>query len=149
MFMFFRTPSGLSQHKVTHRPPDKVPWPCDQCERVCATKAQLASHKKHSHDKKPCTFCGKMFTKHRMKEHVNSVHTEEHLKPFICQVCCKGFATQERLNTHMNIHTGNKPFVCKYCGRGFAGNLKNNTAIIIYKTSLLQNPFYFSSLLWS
>ena len=62
-----------------------------------------------------------MFTKHRMKEHVNSVHTEEHLKPFICQVCCKGFATQERLNTHMNIHTGNKPFVCKYCGRGFAG----------------------------
>ena len=46
-FMFFRTPSGLSQHKVTHRPPDKVPWPCDQCERVCATKAQLGkiSHK--------------------------------------------------------------------------------------------------------
>ena len=34
----------------------------------------------------------------------------------------KGFATQARMNTHMNIHTGNKPYVCKYCGRGFADN---------------------------
>ena len=55
-----------------------------------------------------------------MKWHIDQYHTENHLKPHICPVCQKGFATRQHFDDHMNIHTGNKPYVCKYCGRGFA-----------------------------
>ena len=115
----FPRASGLYQHKqIVHAPSGA--WPCDQCDKVLKSKDSLRSHVKNSHSKTPCTICGKMFTKTRMIQHINAVHTEEHLKPFSCGMCSKGFATQERLRNHMNIHTGNKPHVCKYCGRGFA-----------------------------
>ena len=51
---------------------------------------------------------------------MRSVHLEDHLRPFICQICKKGFAERGKLTTHMNLHTGLKPHVCKYCGKAFA-----------------------------
>lgn len=123
----YKSYCGLDRHlQVTHCPSGSWPCPWDSCDQVCKTERNLKDHIKKCHEKTPCTECGRMFTSSRMKEHVNSVHIEDHLKPFVCKICSKGFATNERFRTHMNIHTGNKPFVCKYCGRGFSdkGNMR-------------------------
>ena len=92
---------------------------CDRCGEVCSTKEKLKYHI-NKHLKRPCTHCGKMLMMNKMKWHIDQYHTENHLKPHICPVCQKGFATRQHYDDHMNIHTGNKPYVCKYCGRGFA-----------------------------
>ena len=106
----FHSLSGIYHHiKTTHEAPGS--FPCDKCDRIFDHKNALAGHKKNVHNKLPCTFCGKLFPGYRLKVHINAVHTEEHLKPFLCQVCQKGFATEGRLNDHMNIHTGNRPHV--------------------------------------
>ena len=115
----FSSQGALNTHRERVHGPNQD-WPCDQCGKAFKTQYNLKAHIKTMHNKKPCPICGKMFFTERMKIHMIATHTEEHLKPFICQVCHKGFATQTKLNTHMNIHTGSKPFVCKYCGRGFA-----------------------------
>ena len=55
-------------------------------------------------------------------KHPVQVHTEDHLKPFHCKICDKGFAKQYQLDTHMNIHTGSKPYKCEYCDKAFSDN---------------------------
>ena len=98
---------------------------CKICGKIFNNKNYLSSHMTKIHNKQPCLLCGKMFHGHRMKLHIASVHTEDHLKPFPCSVCPKGFAEEKKLKDHMNIHTGNKPYECRYCHRGFAN--KRNT----------------------
>ena len=130
----FHSLSGIYHHiKTTHEAPGS--FPCDKCDRIFDHKNALAGHKKNVHNKLPCTFCGKLFPGYRLKVHINAVHTEEHLKPFLCQVCQKGFATEGRLNDHMNIHTGNRPHVSTYIswksGKKFKINLFHINVLII------------------
>ena len=122
----YSTRKALKEHKnKAHDPSQQLP--CDKgCDKVFHNKVTLKDHIRQVHSKKPCTICGKMFNEQMLKNHMNSIHTEDHLKPFICHICHKGFASKQHLNTHMNIHTGVKPHVCKYCGKGFAdsGNMR-------------------------
>ena len=103
-------------------------YPCETCGNIFTHKFSLSKHIKNVHSKQPCSLCGKMFPGYRLKSHIDAVHTEDHLKPFPCSICPKGFAEEKRLKNHMNIHTGNKPYLCKYCNRGFAddGNMKKH-----------------------
>ncbi|XP_069686402.1 zinc finger protein 300-like [Periplaneta americana] len=48
-----------------------------------------------------------------------SARNEESYRPFVCDVCGKGFGQQRDLVTHSRSHTGEKPFICPICGRGF------------------------------
>ena len=107
-----------------HKPPGI--HPCDICGKVFDLASSLHSHTYKFHKKNPCNYCGKMFNAQRLKEHIGSIHTEDHLKPFRCAECNKGFGSAMRLKQHMIIHSGLKPHVCKYCGRGFAdlGNMR-------------------------
>ena len=47
-------------------------------------------------------------------------------RPYVCNVCGKGFGRKTHLNTHLVIHSGEKPFKCPYCPYGATqkGNLK-------------------------
>jgi uncharacterized Zn-finger protein len=55
-----------------------------------------------------------------MKRHIESAHTPDDQKKYRCDVCGKGFACNQNLSEHMNIHTGEKPFKCRYCSASFA-----------------------------
>ena len=94
-------------------------WPCDKCESIHKTKFRLEHHMR-IHKTKPCSICGKILSLHKMPKHILQKHTKNHNKPYICEVCEKGFISKRRLEMHMNTHTGKKPFTCYCCGTGFA-----------------------------
>ena len=52
-------------------------------------------------------------------------HTPEHLRPYQCHICPKGFPMKKHLEMHLNVHLGIKPYQCKFCGMKFAseGNM--------------------------
>ena len=85
----FSNQGALNTHRDRVHGPSQE-WPCEQCGKVFKTKYNLTGHVKTTHNKKPCPVCGKMFFTERMKTHMIATHTEDHLKPFICQVCKKG-----------------------------------------------------------
>ena len=64
-----------------------------------------------------------MFQTHKLAK-----HTPDHLRPYRCSFCPKGFAFKKHLEVHENVHTGNKPYECKYCGMKFAsdGNMNGH-----------------------
>ncbi|XP_050035563.2 zinc finger protein 711-like [Dermacentor andersoni] len=41
-------------------------------------------------------------------------------RPYVCQVCHKGFARSDQLNAHLNTHTSERPYKCAVCCQGFA-----------------------------
>ena len=98
------------------------------------------------HNKNPCEMCGKIFNKSQMRKHMLQIHTENDKKPFICELCGKGFINKQKLKYHMNTHTGNKPFVCDLCGTGFAHkanmrvHIKAHKGIRRQKKTKVVNP---------
>ena len=56
----------------------------------------------------------------KMSTHMKSHLPIEEQKKFKCEICAKGFLSNQHLNDHMNVHTGKKPHKCKFCSTSFA-----------------------------
>ena len=93
---------------------------CSQCGTVVKSLKALECHIKDAHEKVPCTECGKMYGSLALPRHIHSAHTPNDQKKYKCEVCGKGFITNQRLKDHNNIHTGEKPYKCKFCTSCFA-----------------------------
>ena len=93
---------------------------CNVCSLEFSCLEFLNKHKKNTHEKVPCTQCGKFFGAIRMNRHIQAVHTPDNEKKYRCDTCDKGFVENQRLSEHLNIHTGEKPFKCKLCPASFA-----------------------------
>ena len=66
-----------------------------------------------------------MIDKELMNRHIQAAHTLPDQKKYKCDLCGKGFITNNKLSEHMNVHTGEKPHKCKFCSACFAS--KANT----------------------
>lgn len=60
--------------------------------------------------------CAKEFDKYALRNHIRS-HTKE--KPFMCQICKRGFSLSTNLKRHVITHTGERPYVCNVRQKGF------------------------------
>ena len=89
-----KTYAYVDEHrKIQHG--EKDPQKCDECGLVCNNKYHLSHHKAQKHAKNrpkiPCAECGHMVRSEYMKSHIQRLHTPDHLKPFVCKTCGKGF----------------------------------------------------------
>ena len=91
----------LSIHKRRHREADKE-YNCEICGKVGKRGIfGYRLHKKFSHGKKdkPCQYCQRCFnTDSQVAKHIAAAH----IKPMLCNVCPKRFATKALLDYHVN-----------------------------------------------
>lgn len=104
---------------------------CLECSETFNTLMKLQKHslKVHGHgvigsimyskESSQCSICGQMFSKERMKYHMQH-HYEE---MFQCDHCPKIFKKKTSLQRHFDCnHSTEKRFTCSTCGKSFAKN---------------------------
>ncbi|XP_067122570.1 zinc finger protein 271-like [Centruroides vittatus] len=65
-----------------------------------------------------CKHCKKNFKTNQQLQNHERIHTGE--KPYSCDECEKKFAVKSNLIAHRRIHTGEKPYSCDECEKKFA-----------------------------
>jgi hypothetical protein len=98
---------------------------CPHCALELSCIRALKDHVKKVHEKIPCAECGKMVGPTVMGRHMQS-HLPDELKKYKCDICGKGFPTNQHFKDHRNIHTGEKPHKCKFCSTCFASASTRN-----------------------
>ena len=111
--------SLASHHKLHH---EENPVKCPECPKICKTKYHLDDHIKGTHTRIPCEHCGLMIPIRRKERHIQQAHVNPEDQKYKCDHCGKGFTDRQKLNDHINTHTGERPYICKYCGKGFANH---------------------------
>ncbi|XP_072390159.1 uncharacterized protein [Diabrotica undecimpunctata] len=106
-------------HMNTHE--DKRPFSCDICQKAFKSRSNLERHKRIHLGIEPysCTYCPKSYKQLvNLTAHIRTYHTNE--RPFLCNICGKGYITSSRLNRHMLSHSEHKQFKCKVCPKSYA-----------------------------
>ncbi|KAJ0065707.1 hypothetical protein NL108_016868 [Boleophthalmus pectinirostris] len=71
-----------------------------------------------------CSFCEKRFSTNQSLQIHIRVHTGE--RPYSCPVCEKCFTQKAHLKTHIRTHTKEKPYSCSVCLRSFMHKVSLN-----------------------
>jgi len=119
----FNSAGGIEYHvKTAHL---KETAECPICFKTYP-KLGLAGHMTIHKPKTACDFCGKLVS--RMKEHLETMHKDESEMRFRCDLCGKGFSTNNKLRDHdMNVHLKLRPYTCRYgCDQSY--NDRSNRA---------------------
>ncbi|XP_023018639.1 uncharacterized protein isoform X2 [Leptinotarsa decemlineata] len=105
---------------------------CHICEKKFFDKSDLMKHlRSHSSERLfKCNICHDKEYKnhHGLRKHMKIIHdigTMKIIKPekrFLCPMCPKIFAFNNKLQKHLCTHTGEKPFKCPCCDKKFIDN---------------------------
>lgn len=93
---------------------------CDHCDYIADKRRQLVLHVKNVHPDKmiPCEACDKRFAfPISLWNHRNAMHLGAEFKCPHPQ-CTRSFKDEDKLRTHLFVHSAEKPFICGICGRG-------------------------------
>ena len=125
----YATKSNLKRHYKKHN--DNNKFVCRKCTQYFSSQEELTAHETAKHSfKHLCTSCGKTFSKkahlqvHQSRLHEHGSSEYNHPCPF--ENCNKTFYQKQRLQDHINYHTGTKPFSCAHCLREFHGMYLKN-----------------------
>lgn len=69
------------------------------------------------------------------------IHTDT--KPFICDVCGRGFRFKSNMFEHRTVHTGYTPHLCPFCGKQFRlkGNMKKHMRVHVTTKEELEAAY--------
>lgn len=126
----FETPSSLKAHLNCHKVKS-----CPYCFKILKThshyKIHLRSHKgkiiRKRYTKYNCNECDyETKDKGSLEAHINKIHLCK--RPYMCEVCLKGFYKKKTLKEHILTHKEVKTVTCEICGDSF-----------IHKKTLLEH----------
>ncbi|KAM4619762.1 zinc finger and BTB domain-containing protein 16-A [Polymixia lowei] len=110
---------AVEQHRKMHS--GMKTYGCELCGKRFLDSLRLRMHLlSHSAGEKAivCDQCGAQFQTEESLEAHRQIHTGDH--PFECEFCGSCFRDESTLKGHKRIHTGEKPYECNGCGKKFS-----------------------------
>ncbi|XP_077507215.1 uncharacterized protein LOC144116338 [Amblyomma americanum] len=101
----------------------KCVFSCGACGELFSAQDLLEKHRRRKHPQRPegrhcCAHCP--YSSDRKPNVVRHVRTHTGWRPFLCQVCGKGFARLDHLTGHQLVHSGEGLHECPECGQRFS-----------------------------
>ncbi|XP_028301530.1 axoneme-associated protein mst101(2)-like isoform X2 [Gouania willdenowi] len=103
------------------------PFTCKLCGKCYPNSKAFKRHDRVHRNGRihVCPQCGKGFVyRYGLAKHIRMVHSR--IKPFVCQICNKSYATRQDVESHTRSHTGEKPFSCEFCEKRFIRRVQLN-----------------------
>ncbi|KAJ9599322.1 hypothetical protein L9F63_010189 [Diploptera punctata] len=118
----FRSHDNIEYHRRCHRNDKFV---CPECSQETIHWNSLSTHLWRYHvidmELHACDICGyKTNSVSKLKNVHRRIHGDE--RPFLCDICGKGFKNPKQMRNHKTIHTSKQKHVvgeCDVCGRTF------------------------------
>ncbi|RZC32448.1 zinc finger protein 271-like [Asbolus verrucosus] len=127
------------------------PFVCVVCTKSFVYSRYLFLHQLRYHTvgiegqllKNQCSICLRVFSKNNtLDKHMASRHSTTPLGPrekrHLCDICGKGFATNDKMSIHYRVHTGVKPYTCQYCSKSF---IKRDYLIMHERVHTGEKPY--------
>nr|CAB3266499.1 zinc finger protein [Phallusia mammillata] len=112
---------------------------CDECGKQFKQRKawQLHMDEIHSPGKNICSFCQKSFATQQKLDR----HIQRHRNRTTCTICNKSFTNDYVMQLHLRTHTGQERFSCHICEKKFPYKSSLTTHLLIHSGAILITCF--------